>query len=591
MPGFHVNFPHTERSSTNDFPNDSSIQPTSLDVGLPSDVLEYLIPILRDTCDRSTLYHLSMVNYEFYLIFSIAIYRNLEINKYNIREVLEGMLLPADTRGDGDDEYVLRAAFRLIKEPVPTFSEEEIIDSLGCLALCFGPRKKSKSNSTPIPNPSPSRPYSKMGLHELISESERRTQQRREADLVKYGGLSFAGDLTSVWNRRVRLLNSIERLLIRDMYSAREIAAYLGHTNDESGHSQGRSQPSKSKIDDTQDGQYETPRVFQNIKTLSLGFELLSTVKDQVDGKEIRYTDELSGLAQPPNFLRTINRLMHKFRPTHLCGKWNITNGVDKDKMLWMRYLDGMCSSWEVKTFTWHLDARVHKKRKGFLRGLGRGTKENIQIGIGTSGGDDHKSSQSQSRNQGENQRHRQGVCHSDILKLITSVPRVTIIYEDGYCQAQASNQAVEEKESKCNRCWGELGRLAVEIDRMRYGDPTSSSPATALPAYSNAQDRSIEVIGLDCLGDRITLGDIARAALEAMKRQGFDGREISLARARWAERYLWTASHFKVRRSNVSSKMKEDCISCAGIQEDKYPDFFSNWDRNYKKRQATQEE
>ncbi|WWD07371.1 hypothetical protein V865_005469 [Kwoniella europaea PYCC6329] len=214
--------------------DEQSSQP-SLISDLPSDISNYLLTILQESCDRSTLFHLSLVNKQFCQIFSFLVYERMEISEWNMRKVFAGMIVDAVEH----EEYLERPAMRLIEEPKPTVNDEEIIESLGCMAMCFGPRK-----------PKPEAP----------SASGEKGQQRKR-DYDRYDGTSFGRDLISIWNRKKKLLNSVKHLRLRDIVAATEVAAYLGPTHKELQHH--RSRPRV-------EGEHEKPELFRNVQYLTI---------------------------------------------------------------------------------------------------------------------------------------------------------------------------------------------------------------------------------------------------------------------------------------------------------------------------------
>ncbi|WVW78158.1 hypothetical protein I302_100109 [Kwoniella bestiolae CBS 10118] len=518
----------TLEASTDD-PTSTSYQPSFV-FDLPPDIFHYLLLILQESCDRSTLLHLSSVNKLFYQLFSPLIYENLEINEWNVRTVFAGMMLGCIM--DLDDEYVVRPAIRLLREPKPTVSDEEIIESLGCLAMCFGPRKPPKSSSMSVADEKKKR----MSFSKLTREVDRIQNERRERDYEKCDGTSFGRDLISIWNRKVKLLNSVRHLRIKDIAAAREIAAYLGPTQKEL-------QQIPNPHPSTPNGNYETPLIFQNIKTLSLGFDLLSSDR-QIDLREPVQVGESAGLAVPPSSQRTLNRLIAKLRPREVCAEWDIRMIVDKDRMVFMRDLGYMCKVWEVDSLTWHVYQSAVKVDKSANGGSAVEVAE---------------------REYTLNRR----IYQSEVIDFVKDVhiPTLKIIYTDVCscqigCSRSHTTAGLDRSSRNNDPCWDELGYAALKIDQVGYGSTKEDT-------------RKIEIVGLPCL-TCVGPEDVSQAMVQLMEKRGFDGTEVSLARRRWSDRTQWSRDHLKI----ISDVSEGRCKCCEGIQEDKFGQAFSLFGR-----------
>ncbi|WWC86634.1 uncharacterized protein L201_001511 [Kwoniella dendrophila CBS 6074] len=242
---------------------------------------------------------------------------------------------------EGGDEYVFQGALRLINEPKPKLTDEEIINSLGCLSMCFGPRKKILKYTK-----GKTKDCDKMNLRQLVNEAEKQQLDQRDEDLKKYGnGLSFNSHIFSKWNRKVRLLNSTKHLVIKDQIGLREIAAYLGKTIKEE---------DQIQIDNSHlDYRDEKPNIFQNVDTITLGFKLLSSTKIELP-KPI-YFGELAGISDQPNHKKSLSRIITKLKPKFVYAEWKPTIPLDLTMMFWLKNLAMMCRIWEVEGFTWIL--------------------------------------------------------------------------------------------------------------------------------------------------------------------------------------------------------------------------------------------
>ncbi|KAK6903445.1 hypothetical protein I203_106948 [Kwoniella mangroviensis CBS 8507] len=498
--------------------NDENPSPPSFGFNLPSDISNYLLTVLQESCDRSTLFHLSLVNKQFYQIFSPLVYERIEISEWNMRKVFAGMILDAVE----SEEYLERPAMRLIREPKPTVSDEEITESLGCLAMCFGPRKPKPETRLASGAEGQKK---KMSSAELAREVDKIQDERRERDYERYDGTSFGRDLISIWNRKKKLLNSVKHLRIRDIVAAREIAAYLGPTIKEQ-----RSQSELHSSTSLQMGGYEKPEIFQSVRYLSFGFELLSSDK-QSDVREPIHYGELAGLHKPPSSLRTMDRLMTKLRTTEVCGRWNVKQKMDRDKMVFTRDLECMCGVWKVERFTWHVYQR-----------------DELQGG--------HRKIKSSDNTDGRK------IYQSHVIDSVEGIPNLQIVYTD-ICNCQVgcsrSHLGVGGNEDEC---WRELGYAALKIDHLGYGT-------------TEDDHRAIELVGLPCLTS-VTPDDMTQAALEIMDKMGFDGTEISLAERRWQDRYKWTRDHLLV----IPDLEEGRCRCCERIQEDKFGIAFSMFGR-----------